>query len=66
MSLPEPEPGLVIRYSYLWRREQRKGREEGAKDRSCAIVLTAEDHDGEKLVVVLPFGRSIAANDRTR
>ena len=55
MSLPDPEPGLVIRYSYLWRREQREGREEGAKDRPCAIVLVAEEEDGETLVVVLPI-----------
>lgn len=27
MELPEPEPGLVIGYSYLWRREQLKGQE---------------------------------------
>jgi hypothetical protein len=44
----------VIRYSYLWRREQREGREEGVKDRPCAIVLAAEDDEGETLVVVVP------------
>ncbi len=30
MSLPKPEPGLVIRYSYLWLREHRAGRDDEA------------------------------------
>jgi hypothetical protein len=41
VRLPEPEPGLVIRYSNLWLREHREGREEGTKDRPCAIVLAS-------------------------
>ena len=54
MALPEPVPGLVIRYAYLWLDEYRQGREEGVKDRPCAIILvTGEDDDG-KLVTVLP------------
>jgi hypothetical protein len=39
VSWPVPRPGLVIRYSYLWEREAREGREEGVKDRPCAIIL---------------------------
>ena len=54
MSFPAPVPGLVIRYSYLWKREQEQGREEGSKDRPCAIVLTTIDEDGEQDVLVLP------------
>jgi hypothetical protein len=54
-SWPEPEPGLVIRYAYLWRREQEAGREEGVKDRPCAIVLAlAGKEDDRPRVVVLP------------
>jgi len=53
-SWPEPEPGLVIRYAYLWRREQEAGREEGVKDRPCAIVLAlAGQEDDRPRVVVL-------------
>jgi len=53
-SWPEPEPGLVIRYAYLWRREQEAGREEGVKDRPCAIVLAlAGQEDDRSRVVVL-------------
>jgi hypothetical protein len=51
--LPKPEPGLVIRYSYLWLREHREGREEGTKDRPCAIILAAHDQEGETQVVVV-------------
>jgi hypothetical protein len=32
VSLPDPHPGLVIRYAYLWKREYDEGREEGSKD----------------------------------
>ncbi|RWI14116.1 MAG: hypothetical protein EOQ92_29550 [Mesorhizobium sp.] len=36
MALPTPVPGLVIRYSYLWLAEHRRGQEEGVKDRSSS------------------------------
>ena len=39
MSLPVPRPGLVIRYSFLWSREQASGATEGAKDGPCAPAL---------------------------
>jgi hypothetical protein len=52
VSLPKPELGLVIRYSYLWLQEHREGREEGVKDRPCAIILAARHHDGETQVLV--------------
>ena len=39
MSLPDPKPGLVIRYSFLWSHERDRGAIEGSKDRPCAIVL---------------------------
>lgn len=54
MNLPTPHPGLVIRYAYLWKREFEAGREEGSKDRPCAIVMAVIDDDGEAQVLVLP------------
>ena len=54
MAFPEPVPGLVIRYSYLWRREYERGQEEGVKDRPCAVVTVVADDQGEKEVTVLP------------
>ena len=62
MSFPEPYAGLVIRYSYLWKREFDAGREEGTKDRPCAIVMTVVDEDGDKEVLVLPVTHSPPAD----
>ena len=58
MSLPKPEPGLVIRYSYLWLREHRAGRDEGTKDRPCAIVLALLDGNNDQNVLVVPITHS--------
>ena len=58
MSFPEPYVGLVIRYSYLWKREFDAGREEGTKDRPCAIVMAVVDEDGDKEVLVLLLSRT--------
>ncbi|MEM8986688.1 MAG: hypothetical protein AAGC95_08200 [Pseudomonadota bacterium] len=55
MSLPTPQPGLVIRYSYLWAREQARGQQEGVKDRPCAVLLATRDADGDLRVIVLPI-----------
>jgi hypothetical protein len=41
-GFPEPEVGLVISYSYLWKQEEEQGLVERRKDRPCAIVLTVE------------------------
>jgi hypothetical protein len=62
VSFPEPYAGLVIRYSYLWKREFDVGRDEGTKDRPCAIVLAVVDEDGDKEVWVLPITHSPPAN----
>lgn len=58
MSFPDPHPGLVIRYAYLWKREHDEGREEGSKDRPCAIVVSVLDDEGEQEVMVLPITHS--------
>ena len=62
MSFPEPRPGLVIRYSYLWEHEAREGREEGVKDRPCAIVLVLLREGGHPIVRVLPVTHSAPAD----
>lgn len=62
MSFPEPYAGLVIRYSYLWKREFDARREEGTKDRPSAIVLTVVDEDGDTEVLVLPITHSAPAD----
>jgi|SRR5579883_993337 len=62
MALPIPQPALVIRYSYLWHSEFTAGREEGVKDRPCAIVAAVRtDDDGTYQVLVLPVTHSAPA-----
>ncbi len=59
MPLPKPIPGLVIRYSYLWYSEYLEGREEGQKDRPCAIIASIQtDDQGNTRVLVLPITHS--------
>ena len=62
MPLPIPEPGLVISYGYLWRSVYERGQEEGTKDRPCAIVLMAQDEDGDTTVTVLPVTHTPPVN----
>jgi len=58
MKFPEPGPGLVFRYSYLWHAESTQGREDGTKDRPCAVVLSVRDVLGRENVVALPVTHS--------
>ena len=56
MNLPDPRPGLAIRYAYLWESEAREGREEGVKDRPCAIIVAILREGQEHPIVrVLPI-----------
>ena len=57
--LPKPVPGLVIRYSYLRCSEYCQGRDQGQKDRPCAIIAAIRaDEDGDTRVLVLPVTHS--------
>lgn len=58
VEIPDPKPGLIIRFSYLWRDERDRGREEGSKDRPCAVVLAVAEIDGRKRVAVAPITHS--------
>ena len=40
MAIPDPEPGLVVHFNYLWSSEFDRGREEARYPRPCAIVLS--------------------------
>ncbi len=56
VNWPAPQPGLVIRYSYLWESEARQGREEGVKDRPSAVILVLLREGAEHPIVrVLPI-----------
>ena len=61
MSWPTPQPGLVIRYSYLWHTEAVTGQEDGVKDRPCAVVLALRDEEGRTRVYALPITHSTPA-----
>jgi hypothetical protein len=65
VTWPKPEPGLVIRYAYLWHREHVEGREEGSKDRPCAIIVALADDDGGARVTVLPITHAPPADPAT-
>lgn len=58
MRLPTPEPGLVLRYAFLWRREFEAGQDEGRKDRPCTVVLATPSVLGGMQVYVLPVTHS--------
>jgi hypothetical protein len=62
MALPEPECGLVISYSYLWRNEHRAGNTEGLKNRPCAIVLVVKNDAGSQKVTVAPITHTPPSN----
>lgn len=61
MTLPIPEAGLVICYSYLWHREHERGQEEGAKDRPCVVVVALVGADGIERVLVVPVTHTLPA-----
>ncbi len=64
MAFPEPVPGLVIRYSYLWAEEHKRGREEGVKDRPCAVILVTTNEDDERVVTVLAVSHAPPADPK--
>lgn len=65
MSLPEPTPGLVISYAYLWHEEARLGREEGSKDRPCVVVLSVIQDESGTVVTVAPVTHRPPADPET-
>ena len=52
MALPEPRPGLVIRYDYLWSREAAAGRDQG-KERPACLVAATDSTTSPRFVVIL-------------
>ena len=62
MTLPVPKPGLVIGYSFLWASEHNRGREEGLKDRPCAIVFVRQIIDINCVVTVIPITHTPPSN----
>lgn len=52
--IPAPEPGLVIHYGYVWKREADAGADAARKDRPACIVLAVASGDAGTRVLVVP------------
>ncbi len=63
MALPEPRPGLVFRYDYLWSREAAQGRDQG-KERPACVVAALDSSASPRFVVILPITHT-PPDDRT-
>jgi hypothetical protein len=57
VALPEPKPGLIIRYDYLWTEEAAAGRDQG-KDRPACLVAASDAAIRPRFVVILPITHS--------
>jgi len=51
----KPAAGEVVRYPFLWKREQLAGETEGRKKRPVCIAVTVARSDGETMVFILPI-----------
>lgn len=59
MAIPDPEPGLVVHFNYLWSSEFDRGRQEARYPRPCAIVLSyRRTADGATIAMVAPITHS--------
>jgi len=54
VAFPEPKPGLVVRYDYLWTHEAAAGRDQG-KDRPACLVAASDSQTRPRFVVLLPI-----------
>jgi len=62
MAIPEPSPGLVVRYDYLWSREAAAGRIQG-KERPACLVVASDSKTKPRFVVLLPITHSPPLGD---
>lgn len=59
MTIPAPEPGLVVQFNDLWSAEFDRGREEARYPRPCAVVLAyRRTADGVTVVLLAPITHS--------
>lgn len=54
MAFPDPKPGLIVRYDYLWSHEAAGGRDQG-KDRPTCLVAASDSAAQPRYVVLLPI-----------
>ena len=59
MAIPDPEPGLVVRFNYLWSYEFERGAQEARYPRPCAIALSYHrGSDGVLMALLAPITHS--------
>jgi hypothetical protein len=62
VALPDPTPGLVVRYDYLWTHEAAAGRNQG-KDRPACLIAATDRLTAPRYVVLLPITHSLPVGD---
>jgi hypothetical protein len=62
VSLPQPEPGLLLRNDYLWSGEAAADREQG-RDRPTCLVAASDSRANPRYVVLLPITHSPPIGD---
>ena len=62
MAFPEPKPGFVVRYDYLWSHEAAAGRDQG-KDRPACLVAASDSQARPRFVVLLPITHTAPDGD---
>lgn len=62
MSLPEPKPGLIVRYDFLWSHEAGRGQDQG-KDRPACLVAATDSAIRPRYVVLLPITHTPPSGD---
>lgn len=62
MAFPDPKPGLVVRYDYVWTHEAAAGRSQG-KDRPTCLVAASDSAARPRYVVLLPITHARPSGD---
>ena len=62
MALPDPTPGLVVRYDYLWTHEAAVGRDQG-KTRPACLVAATDPTLRPRYAVLLPITHAPPSGD---
>jgi hypothetical protein len=57
VACPDPKPGLIVRYDYLWSRQAATGRGHG-EDRPTCLVAASDSRAKPRYVVLLPITHS--------
>ena len=52
MTLPDPKPGLLVRYDTLWTHEAATGRDQGKTRPACLIAATDPTHRPRHVVLL--------------